>query len=159
MSKTRTRGASARRPSVIVKVRVPRDLNHLVPSVVHEPRIRIHQDRYRHRRIPLAVKRSRGVVRHIRVIRRRSPHYFIPSISLFSPRSGYLVQQSFTGVQRRLKNELHRRRYQEVKNRRARVSDGHLASLRTDRGLLSLNAQSVESLSDAALVQRAVFGD
>lgn len=155
-SEFRTPRHRARRPSVIVNIKVPRALNRFIPAVVYEPPVRIQQDRYRHLRVPVAAITAGGVVgRRIRVIPRRVKR-LSPALSMF--RSGRLTHMSSRRTARFLSFEGNRRRYKERKGRRGRVSDGHLSSLSRDFGLLSPNVGSVEQLSDAALVSRAVFG-
>lgn len=139
-----------------MSINVPRELNHLVPSRVYQRPVRLQQRRYRHVRIPVAVRNRALVRRVIKVGLISSPSHFYPVVSQW--RNGVLSHLSHRKTSSILARERHVRRYQEKKNRRGRAHDGQLNSVRRDV-LLGSNTGDVRKLGDAALVQRAVFGD
>lgn len=145
-----------RRRTVIVNISVPRELNYLIPSRIVEPRLRPQQRRYRHTRIPVVVRRRGLVKRSLMVTSSIYPSKLLPAVTQL--RGDRLTHFSSAHVARYLAGEMNRRRYSERKSRRRAVSDGHLHSVRRDI-LLGSNTRDVRQLGDAALVQRAVFGD
>lgn len=139
-----------------MSINVPRELNYLVPSRVYQRPVRLQQRRYRHVRVPVAVRNRALVRRTIQVGLLSSPSHFYPVVSQL--RSGVLTHFSHRKTSSMLAGERHVRRYKEKKNRRGRAFDGQLNSVRRDV-LLGSNTRDVRKLGDAALVQRAVFGD